>query len=300
MTASSGSVSSMTGFARREGGDDVMTWAWEVKSVNGRNLDFRSRLPSGFEDLEATIRGQLPKHCARGNFQINLTVQRGTAAARLQVNREALEDLRPVIAELRQAFDAPAPRVEGILALRGVLEEVEAPEDEGVLEARRTALASDLTAALEAIVAARRQEGAKLAAIVEKQLRTIESLTADAETCAASQPAALRAKLAQQLDELLQASPALPEDRLAQEAAILIGKADVREELDRLVAHCAAARALMAAGGAIGRKLDFLCQEFNREANTLCSKSADVSLTRIGLDMKAAIEQLREQIQNIE
>jgi len=162
------------------------------------------------------------------------------------------------------------------------------------------ALETDLTAALEAIVAARRQEGAKLAEIVGRQLQAIEGLTADAEASAAAQPEALRARLAQQLEELLQASPALPEERLAQEAAVLIGKADVREELDRLAAHCAAARALLTEGGVVGRKLDFLCQEFNREANTLCSKSADVALTRIGLDLKAAIEQLREQIQNIE
>lgn len=290
----------MTGFARREGGDDSMTWAWEVKSVNGRTLDFRCRLPSGFEDMEAVIRAKLPKHCARGNFQFNLTVKRGAAAARLQINRTALDDLQPVIAELRQAFDAPPPRIEGILALRGVLEEVEGQEDEAALAARRAALEADLTAALEAIAAARRQEGAKLAAIVAKQLQVIEGLTAAAEASAAAQPEALRAKLTQQLDELLQASPALPEERLAQEAAILIGKADVREELDRLAAHCTAALELLAEGRAIGRKLDFLCQEFNREANTLCSKSADVGLTRIGLDLKAAIEQLREQIQNIE
>jgi uncharacterized protein (TIGR00255 family) len=290
----------MTGFARREGGDDSMTWAWEVKSVNGRTLDFRCRLPSGFEDMEAVIRAKLPKHCARGNFQFNLTVKRGAAAARLQINRTALDDLQPVIAELRQAFDAPPPRIEGILALRGVLEEVEGQEDEAALAARRAALEADLTAALEAIAAARRQEGAKLAAIVAKQLQVIEGLTAAAEASAAAQPEALRAKLTQQLEELLQASPALPEERLAQEAAILIGKADVREELDRLAAHCTAALELLAEGRAIGRKLDFLCQEFNREANTLCSKSADVGLTRIGLDLKAAIEQLREQIQNIE
>lgn len=300
MTVSSSSVSSMTGFARHEGGDKVMTWSWEVKSVNGRNLDFRSRLPSGFEYLEAVIRAKLPKHCARGNFQFNLTVKRGAAATRLQVNRAALEDLRPMIAELREVFDAPPPRIEGVLALRGVLEEAEAQEDEDTLEARRAALEADLTLALTAIAEARRHEGAKLAAIVEKQIEGIEALTAAAESSAATQPEALRAKLTQQLEELLQASPALPEERLAQEAAVLIGKADVREELDRLTAHCSAARALLAEGKAIGRKLDFLCQEFNREANTLCAKSADVALTRIGLDLKATIEQLREQIQNIE
>ena len=290
----------MTGFARQEGGDATMTWSWELKSVNGRNLDFRYRLPTGFEDLEPVIRVALSKHCVRGNFQVNLTVNRGTQRSRLQVNSEALEALRPVIADLRDSFGAAPPSAEGLLALRGVLEEVQVEEDEAVKATRRLALEADLTAALLAIADARRREGKTLAEITASQISTIERLTAEASASAAAQPEALRERLSQQLAELLQAAPALPEDRLAQEAAVLIGKADVREELDRLNAHCTLAQALLEAGGAIGRKLDFLCQEFNREANTLCAKSPDVAMTKLGLDLKSTIEQLREQVQNIE
>ena len=300
MATSAGSVSSMTGFARQEGGDSTMTWSWEVKSVNGRNLDFRYRLPAGFEDLEPVVRVALSKHCARGNFQVNLTVNRGTQPFRLQVNSEALEALRPVIAELRDSLGAAPPSVDGLLALRGVLEEVQVEEDEAVKATRRLALEADLTAAFLAIADARRREGKKLAEIAASQISTIERLTAEASASAAAQPETLRERLSQQLAELLQAAPALPEDRLAQEAAVLIGKADVREELDRLNAHCTLAQALLGAGGAIGRKLDFLCQEFNREANTLCAKSPDVAMTKLGLDLKSTIEQLREQVQNIE
>jgi uncharacterized protein (TIGR00255 family) len=293
----------MTGFARREGGDARATWSWEIKSVNGRSLDVRCRVPSGHERLEAAARAALPKACARGNVSITLSVGRGDVAPGLRVNRDLLDQVIALAGELETSLGkgqvAPA-RLDGLLAIRGVLESAEEDEPAEETAAREAAMQGDLEAALDDLVAARRGEGTHLKAAVEAHLTTVETLTAAAAACAATQPDALRERLKAQVEALLDSVPALSEDRLAQEAALLIARGDVREELDRLGAHVAAARALVAEGGTVGRRLDFLCQEFNREANTLCSKSSDVALTRIGLDLKSAIEQLREQVQNIE
>ncbi len=290
----------MTGFARHEGGDGTLTWAWEVKSVNGRNLDLRCRVPSGYEALEVGARATVQAHCARGNLQLALTVDRGQVPVKLQVNREILDQLLGLIRELEAEVRAEPPRLDGLLAVRGVLEAVEEEETKEQMDVRSAAMEEDLVLALEALTAMRRAEGQRLKVMADGHLAEIERLTAAAGETAAARPEALRARLKAQVEELLEAAPALPEERLAQEAAILAAKADVREELDRLDAHVAAARDLLAEGKAIGRRLDFLCQELNREANTLCSKSQDVVLTRIGLDLKSAVDQLREQIQNIE
>ena len=290
----------MTGFARQDGGDDTVTWAWELKSVNGKNLDLRCRVPSGYEALEVAARATAQARCARGNLQLSLTVNRGQAPVKLQVNREILDQLLGVLRELEGEVRAEPPRLDGLLAVRGVLETVEEEETKEQMEVRAKAMEADLVLALEALVVMRRAEGQRLEAMASGHLAEIERLTAAAGETAAARPEALRARLKAQVEELLEAAPALPEERLAQEAAVLAAKADVREELDRLEAHVAAARDLLAEGKAIGRRLDFLCQELNREANTLCSKSQDVALTRIGLDLKAVVDQLREQIQNIE
>jgi len=290
----------MTGFARQEGGDASLTWSWEAKSVNSRSLDIRCRVPQGYESLDAAARGVAPQHLARGNLQLTLSANRAAAPLRVKVNRDILDQVVALTRELQGELEAAAPRLDGLLAIRGVIEAVEEEETAEQRQAREAAMQGDLEAVLQALAANRRAEGARLGAIVEQHLAAIAGLVEAATACAATQPDALRARLRQQLEELLGAAPALPEDRLAQEAALLISKADVREELDRLVAHIAAARELLAAGGAVGRRLDFLCQELNREANTLCSKSPDVELTRIGLDLKGAIEQLREQVQNLE
>jgi uncharacterized protein (TIGR00255 family) len=293
----------MTGFARREGGDAKVTWSWEIKSVNGRSLDLRCRIPNGYELLEAAAREAAPKHCARGNVSIALSVGRAEAGPNLRVNRDLLDQLVRLAGELESRVDgktlAPA-RLDGLLGVKGVLEVAEEEESGDETEARVAAMRKDLQTALKDLSAARRAEGKHLKAAVETHLQTIEELTEKAAASAEAQPEALKARLKSLVEELLEAVPALPEDRLAQEAALLAARGDVREELDRLRAHSAAAKELLEGGGTVGRRLDFLCQEFNREANTLCSKASDVELTRLGLDLKSAVEQLREQVQNIE
>jgi len=291
----------MTGFARAEGGDVNLRWTWEVKSVNGRNLDIRVRVPGGFEALEPGVRAAVPERLKRGNVSIGLVLTRSQQPARARINKELLEQVMALAEEVRLRLKTEPPRPDGLLAVRGVVEpaeEEELPEEQR--EARAARMAADFGKALAALAQMRQDEGARLSAIVNQQLSDIERLCAAASTSAATQPAALQARLKQQLELLLATTPALPEERLAQELALLITKADVREELDRLGVHIAAARKLLKEGGAVGRKFDFLCQEFNREANTLCSKSVDSELTAIGLDLKAAIDQMREQVQNIE
>jgi uncharacterized protein (TIGR00255 family) len=295
-----GPVASMTGFARQEGGDGTLTWMWEIKSVNGRGLDLRCRLPAGYEALDPVVRAAAQEHCSRGNLQANLTVNRAAVPVKLRVNRDLLEQALGLIRELDAEIEAAPPRLDGLLAIRGVLEAAEEEDTKEQRDTREAAMEEDLILALEGLSAMRRAEGQRLHTVVTEHLAEIEDLVAAAAETAAAQPEALRERLHAQVAELLEASPALPEDRLVQEAALLITKADVREELDRLRAHVDAARELLAQGGAVGRRLDFLCQEFNREANTLCAKSSDVALTRIGLDLKTAIDRLREQVQNIE
>ena len=236
----------------------------------------------------------------RGNLQINLTVKRLQARAAKRINPEVLEELSAVMAALVAERGWEKPRVDGVLALKGVIEEVEPEDDEATRAARLDAMAADLEGAVRELVEVRRAEGTRLLAVIETQLAEIARLTEAAGACSESQPAALRARLEAQVAELLDASPPLPEERLAQEAALLAVKADIREEIDRLKTHCGAAGDLLEGGGAVGRRFDFLCQEFNREANTLCSKATAVELTQIGLALKSAIDQLREQIQNIE
>lgn len=246
------------------------------------------------------LRAAVQRRCARGNLQVTLTVQRAAAQQRLQVNREALQQVITLLRDLEDEIDGAPPRPEGLLALKGVLEMVEEVDSEEVLAARYKLMETSLDEALQSLAEMRRGEGERLSQVVGEKLSEIARLAGAAVAAEASQPEALRERLKKQVEELLNASPALPEERLAQEAAVLATKADVREELDRVTAHVEAARELLTSGGPIGRKLDFLCQEFNREANTLCAKSPDVALTRIGLDMKTAIDQLREQVQNIE
>ena len=290
----------MTGFARAEGAIGEFGWTWELKSVNGRNLDVRCRFPAGYEHLDGFVRAKVAEALKRGNLAVTLTIDDAASQGRLAVNREALDQVLGIAAELGGKVAAEPPRLDGLLGLKGVLDLVLPEIDEAETARRTEALQQGFGKAIGGLSEMRRSEGARLAALILAHLQEIERLRTAAAASAGAQPLAIRQKLERQFAELLQGLQPLNEDRLAQEAAVLAGKADVREELDRLAAHVAAARDLIAGGGAVGRKLDFLCQEFNREANTLCSKSADIGLTNTGIALKAAIEQLREQIQNIE
>jgi uncharacterized protein (TIGR00255 family) len=298
-----GILMSMTGFARESGAlADGTAFVWEVRSVNGRGLDLRLRLPNGQDALEAPLREALGRRLRRGNVSATLTLKR-EEKPRLAVDPAALEQALTLALELANRIrGSMPPRAEALLALPGVLR-AEVPEvDEAQEAGKRAELAAAFARALEGLVAARQAEGAKLHAILSGLLDEIAALREAAATEAVGQPAAQRARMLEQLAALLGEGGAarVPEERLAQEVALLAQRSDVREELDRLAAHVEAARALLAAGEGAGRKLDFLTQEFVREANTLCSKSASVALTRIGLDLKAAIERLREQAANVE
>lgn len=291
----------MTGFARHSGQFGAVRWMWELKSVNGRSLEFRFRLPAGLDHLEGAARAALARRLRRGNVSVQLSLERVESQQRVVVNEPVLDQLLAIHARYAGRIDPAPPRLDGLLAVRGVVDMVDAePAGEGEIERRDAALLSSLEEVAADLAGMRAREGTRLAAVVGGHLEEIATLRAAAEHAAGARPEAIKARLKTQLADLLDASRALPEERLAQEIALLAAKADVREELDRFDAHVSAARELLSKGGAVGRQLDFLCQEFNREANTLCSKSGDVELTTIGLKLKAAIEQMREQIQNIE
>jgi len=292
---------SMTGFAESAGSHEGVRWRWEAKSVNGRSLDMRLRTPPGYDGLEPPARRLAGERFLRGAFQISLTIEEQDAARGLRVDAAALASAVRIAREVAAETGLAPARVDGLLALKGVIvaDEGAVPLDPVVRAHRDAAILESLAAAFDRLVKERRGEGAKLAALMTAQMNEIEKLVAEAGRLAAAQPEALRARLNAQLQELLDAAP-VSEDRLAQEVALLAVKADVREELDRLTAHVQDARALIKDGKGVGRKLDFLAQEFNREANTLCSKSSDIALTRTGLALKAVIDQFREQAQNVE
>jgi uncharacterized protein (TIGR00255 family) len=294
----------MTGFSR-EGGTlaDGSSFVWELRSVNGRGLDVRLRLPNGFDALEAPLKEAAARLLKRGNVNATLTVKREDRAggARLTPDPAALDQALRIALDLAARIPGcPPPRAEALLTLPGVLRTEATEPDEAEEDARRAAVAAAFARALDGLVASRRGEGAKLAEILGVLLDEVAALRDLAGAEAAGQPALHAARLRESLAALLEGERRVPEDRLAQEVALLATKSDVREELDRLSAHIAEARRLLASGDAIGRKLDFLTQEFVREANTLCSKSASTALTRIGLELKAAIERLKEQSANVE
>jgi len=291
---------SMTGFARSSGNQGGTSWHWEVRSVNGRGLDVRLRLPPGYETLEAGVRDAITRRLARGSVAVTLNVQREGAGMEVRVNEHLLSQARAAIERLRAAGDFERPRAEGLLALRGVLEVVEPVESEEETALRLKAMMSSLDEAIAGVIAGREAEGARLAAILKDQIGSIDALTERVASSPGRSSEAMRKRLKEQVGKLLEATHTLDETRLYQEAALLAQRADVEEELKRLKAHVSAARDLLGSREAVGRKLDFLAQEFNREANTLCSKATDVDITRLGLELKAVIDQLREQVQNIE
>jgi len=293
-------LASMTGYARSEGAQDGVSWYWEARSVNSKGLDVRCRVPPGHEAQDAAAREAAGKAFKRGSVSLSLQIDRGERKTELKINDAALDQILALQRSLGKRVDSAPPRLDILLSVRGIAETAELPEDEETLARRDGAIRNTLTDALARLADARGAEGSRLLTVLQGQLEDIARLTADAAGVAETQPVQLRARLEQQVADLLEAKIGVSEERLAQEAALLAGKADVREEIDRLNSHIEAATALLEAGGVVGRKLDFLCQEFNREANTLCSKATDIALTRIGLDLKAVIEQFREQVQNVE
>jgi uncharacterized protein (TIGR00255 family) len=293
-------IKSMTGFARADGTAGPVSWHWELRSVNGRGLDIRLRVPPGFEALEPRIREAVAKRISRGSVTVNLSVKRTHGQSEIRLNETALKQVLAAVETLRATAPVAAPSAEALLNVRGVLELVEPEESEAETAQRTEAMLASLDAALEGMVRARADEGGHLKAIVVRQLAEIERLVEAVEGLPARAPAAIRQRLKEQLARLVEAGTSLDETRLYQEAALLAARSDVEEELKRLTAHVAAARQLLGAEEPAGRRLDFLAQEFNREANTLCSKAADADTTRAGLELKAVIDQMREQVQNIE
>lgn len=291
-------ISGMTGFGRTEGAAGAWTWAVEARSVNGRNLEVRFRGPPGFEGLERAARDGAQGRFQRGQVTIGLQARRAESAAAVKVNIEQLERYLAAGAPYVATGMAAAPRLDGLLALRGVIEAADAQEDPEAQAALEAAMAASIAAALDGLLEARREEGQALSGVLGGLVERIAELVGQAQEVASGQPAAIKERFERRMSEL--AGEAVSEDRIVQEAAALAVKADVREELDRLGGHVDAARGLLAGDGAVGRRLDFLTQEFMREANTLCSKSALSALTAVGLDLKAVIEQFREQVQNVE
>jgi uncharacterized protein (TIGR00255 family) len=293
-------LSSMTGFARGHGVCGSYAWAWEIKSVNGKCLDVRLRLPPGWDAIEASVRSRAAETLARGSIQATLTVDRTGASPVVRVNAAVLEAVLAAARQLARRIEASPPTLDGLLGLKGVIEVTDVEENEQERRTAEVAVTAGFAEAIAALGEMRRHEGAALARVLAARLGEIAALAERAELVPGRRPEAIRARLAEQVAALLAQSDRFDADRLHQEAILIATKADVREELDRLAAHVAQAKALIEQGGAVGRRLDFLAQELNREANTLCAKANDVELTNIGLELKAAVEQFREQVQNVE
>ena len=294
------SIASMTGFAREAGVTGSYQWAWELKTVNGRGLEVRVRTPSGLDAIGEEARGQILKALIRGQGQLNLSLSKASSVPKLRVNQDVLQSLLSAIGGLSLPANVQPASLDGLLSVRGVVELDDDAADPAQDEELMAALRAGIGTLIESLKAARLKEGQALATVLGQQLDIISRLVDDAEAAPARQPEAIRARLEAQIAELFEAKATLDPARLHQEAVLIAARADIREELDRLRAHVDAARGLLQEGGSVGRRLDFLAQEFGREANTLCAKANDVSLSRIGLELKAVIEQFREQVQNVE
>jgi uncharacterized protein (TIGR00255 family) len=293
-------LSSMTGFARSHGAVGHYVWSWEIKSVNAKGLDLRLRLPPGFDAVEVAVRARAAEMLSRGNVYATLAVTREGVAPVVRINEPVLNAIISAVGGLSGKVDAEKPRLDGLLGLKGVIDVIDAEETEDAKAAAEDAIVKGFVEALKGLSDMRVHEGEAIGRVLKARLDEMAALAAQADGAPGRQPDAVRRKLADQVAALLETSSRLDPDRLHQEAILLAAKADIREELDRLVAHIAQARKLMAGGGAVGRRLDFLSQELNRETNTLCAKSNDVELTNIGLELKSVVEQFREQVQNLE
>jgi uncharacterized protein (TIGR00255 family) len=290
-------LNSMTGFARVTGASEQASWAWELKSVNGRGLDIRARTPAGFESLGEEARQLIGRRLTRGTVNVLLTLSQDQTVGAPRVNLDAL---RQLVAQLTQ-IDLPAgiepARLDGLLAVRGI---VETGAEELAVDALKPALLRDLSKAIEALARARAAEGEQITEVLTGQIETIAALVEAIESHPSRTADAIRARIAGQVAALLAGAQALDPARLHQEAALIAVRADVQEEIDRLKAHIASAREMLAGEGPVGRKLDFLAQEFGREASTTCAKATDVALSAIGVQLRTVVDQFREQVQNVE
>jgi uncharacterized protein (TIGR00255 family) len=293
-------LKSMTGFARTDGVQGETSWFWEVRTVNGRSLDLRMRLPSGLERLEAGARSLCQENLARGNCTLNLGIKRESGQMEIRLNDVALDQALAVAQRAQGLTELTPATLDTLLAMRGVVETAEPEESEEQRASMTQALLGGLAAALDQLVVVRTAEGERLQRVIETQLGTIEELVGRATTEMARQPDMFAERLREQIARLNDVGTTFEPERLHQEALLLATKGDIQEELDRLRAHVAAANELIASGQPAGRKLEFLAQEFNREANTICSKASGIEISRIGLELKTVIDQLREQVQNIE
>jgi uncharacterized protein (TIGR00255 family) len=293
-------LASMTGFSRGHGVTGAYAWAWEIKSVNSKGLDLKFRVPTGWDMVEGAVRARATEALARGSVFANLSIKREGAEPVVRVNEPVLAAVLAQLKKLSGEVAAAPPTLDGILALKGVIDVTEAEESEEERRAAATAVVAGFNQALNGLQQMRRLEGGALEKILAARLAEIAALIARADAAPGRKPEAIKARLAEQIATLLEVPGRFDQDRLHQEALLMASKADIREELDRLNAHVTQARSLLVGGGPIGRKLDFLAQEFNRESNTLCAKANDVELTNIGLDLKAVVEQFREQVQNLE
>lgn len=293
-------LSSMTGFARSHGASGPYTFEWELKSVNAKGFDLRLRLPPSWDEIEAPAKKRAGELLARGTVYANLNVKRANAVAQVRINEDVLSAVVKVASSVAGKIDAVAPSVDGLLAIKGVIELVEPESDEEEDKAAKAAAMAAFEQALTNLVEMRRREGAALGQVLGARMDEIEKLAKRAEAAPGRKPEAIRARLAEQIAMLLETSDRFDQDRLTQEALLIATKADIREELDRIASHIAQTRDILGKGGPVGRRLDFLAQEFNREVNTCCSKSNDIELTNTGLEMKNVVEQFREQVQNLE
>ena len=293
-------LSSMTGFARSHGTSGPYAFEWELKSVNAKGFDLRVRLPPGWDDLEAFAKKRAADVLSRGTVYANLNLKRTNAISTVRINEDVLGSIVKVAGVLAGKIDAVAPSIDGLLAIKGVIELVEPETNEAEDEAAKAAASAAFDQALVELVEMRQREGLTLGQILSQRMEEIECLARQAEAAPGRKPDAIRARLAEQIAALLETSDRFDPDRLNQEALLLAAKADIREELDRIASHVSQARDLIGKGGPVGRRLDFLAQEFNREVNTCCSKSNDLELTQTGLEMKNVVEQFREQVQNLE
>jgi uncharacterized protein (TIGR00255 family) len=293
-------LSSMTGFARSHGASGPYTFEWELKSVNAKGFDLRMRLPPGWDELEAFAKKRAGEMLSRGTVYANLNVKRTGAASTIRINEEILASIVKMAGVLAGKIDAVAPSIDGLLGIKGVIEVVEPESSEDEDRAAKAAAAAAFDQALLDLVEMRQREGVTLGQILSQRMDELERLAQKAEAAPGRRPEAIKARLAEQIAALLETSDRFDPDRLNQEALLIAAKADIREELDRIASHVSQTREMIGKGGPIGRRLDFLAQEFNREVNTCCSKSNDLELTNTGLAMKNVVEQFREQVQNLE